>query len=231
MISIWGLFHKFFSKGNYDVKVDGQEENFDENIIKIPAANLSNFISEPASIVMEKIFAGRKTEVSLADLKTLNDTGDIIKVSYNSKVLENSVEIVKTLNCADSSDITLKSVEMDFEGNILTCKYEDITWIRDTEVNKYNYTYCFSLFLFFFLYNMFLYNQWLVFLLESPGATLQHPLTSFLQYCAVSRGWENTFKQASSSYINLQIFRVKLKINWLVVDLSWPYFCLKIWHE
>ena len=108
---------------------------------------------------MEKIFAGRKTEVSLADLKTLNDTGDIIKVSYNSKVLENSVEIVKTLNCADSSDITLKSVEMDFEGNILTCKYEDITWIRDTEVNKYNYTYCFSLFLFFFLYNMFLYNQ------------------------------------------------------------------------
>ena len=159
VISILGLFHKFFSKGNYDVKVDGQEENFDENIIKIPAANLSNFISEPASIVMEKIFAGRKTEVSLADLKTLNDTGDIIKVSYNSKVLENSVEIVKTLNCADSSDITLKSVEMDFDGNILTCKYEDITWIRDTEVNKYNYTYCFSLFLFFFLYNMFLYNQ------------------------------------------------------------------------
>ena len=83
---------------------------------------------------MEKIFAQRKTEVSLTDLKTLNDTGDIIKVSYNSKVLENSVEIVKTLNCADSSDITLKSVEMDFDGNILTCKYEDITWIKDTEV-------------------------------------------------------------------------------------------------
>ena len=87
---------------------------------------------------MEKIFAQRKTEVSLTDLKSLNDTGDIIKVSYNSKVLENSVEIVKTLNCSDSSDITLKSVEMDFEGNILTCKYEDITWIRDTEVDITN---------------------------------------------------------------------------------------------
>ena len=39
---------------------------------------------------MEKLFAQRRTAaVSLRELKTLNDSGDIIKVSYNSKVNEN----------------------------------------------------------------------------------------------------------------------------------------------
>ena len=83
---------------------------------------------------MEKLFAGRGAGVSLAHLRSLNDTGDIIKVSYNSKVDENSLEIIKTLNCSDSDDIVLKSVQMDCEGNMLTCKYEDVTWIRDKKV-------------------------------------------------------------------------------------------------
>lgn len=96
---------------------------------------MDNFLSEPAAVLMEKLFAGRGAGVSLADLCTLSDTGDIIKVSYNSKVDENSLEIIKTLNCSDSDDIILKSVQMDCEGNMLTCKYEDVTWIRDKKVN------------------------------------------------------------------------------------------------
>ena len=91
-------------------------------------------MSEPAAVLMEKLFAGRGAGVSLAHLRSLNDTGDIIKVSYNSKVDENSLEIIKTLNCSDSDDIVLKSVQMDCEGNMLTCKYEDVTWIRDKKV-------------------------------------------------------------------------------------------------
>ena len=83
---------------------------------------------------MEKLFARRGAGVSLADLRSLNDTGDIIKVSYNSKVDENSLEIIKSLNCSDSDDIILKSVQMDCEGNMLTCKYEDVTWVRDKKV-------------------------------------------------------------------------------------------------
>ena len=88
---------------------------------------------------MEKLFAGRRAGVSLADLRSLNDTGDIIKVSYNSKVDENSLEIIKTLNCSNSDDIILKSVQMDCEGNMLTCRYEDITWVRDKKVQQFLY--------------------------------------------------------------------------------------------
>ena len=95
---------------------------------------MDNFLSEPAAVLMEKLFAGRRSGVSLTDLSTLSDTGDIIKVSYNSKVDENSLEIIKTLNCSDSDDIILKCVQMDCEGNMLTCKYEDVTWIRDKKV-------------------------------------------------------------------------------------------------
>ena len=80
-----------------------KEEKFEQNIVKIAAENLDNFLSEPASIVMEKLFAQRRTAaVSLRELKTLNDSGDIIKVSYNSKVNENSLEIEKLLNCGES---------------------------------------------------------------------------------------------------------------------------------
>ena len=114
----------------------GKDEANDENIVKIPIESLDTFISEPAAAVMEKLFAQRRTAISLTDLRTLSDTGDIVKVSYSSSILDNSMEIVKSLKSTDSDadDIVLKTVEMDFGGDILTCKYEDVTWVRDSQV-------------------------------------------------------------------------------------------------
>merc|ERR1712012_1115621 len=70
----------------------------------------------------------------MSDLKTLNDTGDIVKISYNSSLKDECLEIVKTLNCGDCDDIVIKNVVMDFSGHIITCKYEDATWIRDNQM-------------------------------------------------------------------------------------------------
>ena len=123
-----------FSQAKVNTPERSESDRETENIVRIPAEKLDNFLSEPAAVLMEKLFAGRGAGVSLAHLRSLNDTGDIIKVSYNSKVDENSLEIIKTLNCSDSDDIVLKSVQMDCEGNMLTCKYEDVTWIRDKKV-------------------------------------------------------------------------------------------------
>ena len=123
-----------FSQAKVNTPERREADRETENIVRIPAEKLDNFLSEPAAVLMEKLFAGRRAGVSLADLRSLNDTGDIIKVSYNSKVDENSLEIIKTLNCSNSDDIILKSVQMDCEGNMLTCKYEDITWVRDKKV-------------------------------------------------------------------------------------------------
>ena len=111
--------------------VPKDDENL--NIIKIPASNLDNFLSEPAAILMEKMFAQKKVAVALTDLKTLNDTGDVVRVAYNSTVKDDAMEIVKTLSCRDGEDIVLKNVMMNFNGDILTCKYEDVTWIKESE--------------------------------------------------------------------------------------------------
>ena len=121
-----------------ETKVENEEDT-NPNIIKIPASNLDNFLSEPAAILMERMFAKKKVVVAMSDLKTLNDTGDIVKISYNSSLKDDCLEIVKTLNCGDCDDIVIKNVVMDLSGHIITCKYEDATWIRDNQMVDFKY--------------------------------------------------------------------------------------------
>lgn len=124
------------ANGKHDAHTKDVENLENENIMKYPASTLGNFLSEPAAVLMEKMFAQKKVAVNLTDLKTLNDTGDIVKVAYTSTIKDEAIEIIKTLSCRDCEDIVIKNVIMNFNGDILTCKYEDITWINDEQKVK-----------------------------------------------------------------------------------------------
>ena len=106
-----------------------------ENLISISAENLENFLSRPAAAVLEKLFAQKKCPLNIKDLKTLNDSGDIINVSYDSKVKESCLEISKIQTNEDCSQNCMKML-MDFAGNILTCNYEEAHWVRDMEAKQ-----------------------------------------------------------------------------------------------
>ena len=66
-------------------------------------------------------------------MKTLNDSGDIISVSYDSKVKESCLEIDKIHNNENGSE-NWRETLMDFSGNILTCNFDETRWVRDKEV-------------------------------------------------------------------------------------------------
>ena len=104
-----------------------------ENLIRISVENLENFLSLPAAAILEKLFAQRKCSLNIKDLKTLNDSGEIISVSYDSKVKESCLEIYKIQNNETCSENWRKTL-MDFSGNILTCKFDETRWVRDKEV-------------------------------------------------------------------------------------------------
>ena len=107
--------------------------NSNENLINISVENLENFLSVPAAAILEKLFAQRKCSLNIKDLKTLNDSGDIISVSYDSKVKESCLEIYKIHNNENGSE-NWRETLMDFSGNILTCNFDETRWVRDNEV-------------------------------------------------------------------------------------------------
>ena len=104
-----------------------------ENLISISVENLENFLSAPAAAVLEKLFAQRKCSLNIKDLKTLNDSGDVISLSYDSKVKESCLEIYKIQNNENSSENCRKTL-MDFSGNILTCTFDETHWVRDKDI-------------------------------------------------------------------------------------------------
>ena len=112
--------------------------NGSENLISISAENLENFLSLPAAAVLEKLFAQKRCSLNIKNLKTLNESGDIINVSYDSKVKESCLEISKVHTNEDSRENCMKNVltVMDFAGNILTCNYEEVHWVRDREARQ-----------------------------------------------------------------------------------------------
>ena len=116
-------------------KQTSNNRNGRENLISISAENLENFLSRPAAAVLEKLFAQKKCPLNIKDLKTLNDSGDIINVSYDSKVKESCLEISKIQTNEDCSQNCMKML-MDFAGNILTCNYEEAHWVRDMEAKQ-----------------------------------------------------------------------------------------------
>ena len=109
--------------------------NRNENQISISAENLENFLSLPAAAILEKLFAQKKCSLNIKDLKTLNDSGEVIKVSYDSELKESCLEITKMHTNEDHSENCMKTV-MDFAGNILTCNYDEARWVREEKAKN-----------------------------------------------------------------------------------------------
>ena len=117
-------------KQNQEPKAE--ESNEKENIVKIPTESMDNFLSVPAAAVLEKLFAQQKTVASLKDLKTLNENGDILKISYESDQEEDIMELRRIEHLDVGDQITTTS--LDFEGNILTSTADSGNWVRDGSV-------------------------------------------------------------------------------------------------
>ena len=81
-------------KPNEEPKKKGPKET--ENIIRFPIDSLDNFLSVPAAAVLEKLFAQQKTVACLKNLKTLNESGEIINISYESDQEDDSMELRRT---------------------------------------------------------------------------------------------------------------------------------------
>ena len=104
-----------------------------ENIIKIPIETLDNFLSVPAAAVLEKLFAQQKTVACLKNLKTLNESGEIMNISYESDQEEDSMEL-RRIEHQDNGDGVTTTTNLDYEGNILTCLTGCGNWVRDGSV-------------------------------------------------------------------------------------------------
>ena len=104
-----------------------------ENIIRFPIDSLDNFLSVPAAAVLEKLFAQQKTVACLKDLKTLNESGEIINISYESDQEDDNMERRRTEH-RDNGDGVTTTTNLDYEGNILTCLTDSGNWVRDGSV-------------------------------------------------------------------------------------------------
>ena len=109
-----------------------EEPKEEANVVNIPSESLDNFLSAPAAAVLEKLFAQQKTVASLKDLRTLNEAGDIIKISYDSDQEDNIMELKRIEHLEMGDHITTTS--LDFEGNILTSTADSDNWVREGSV-------------------------------------------------------------------------------------------------
>ena len=89
-------------------------------------------MSAPAAAVLEKLLAQQKTVASLKDLRTLNEAGDIIKISYDSDLEDDMMELKRIEHLEMGDHITTTS--LDFEGNILTSLADSDNWVREGSV-------------------------------------------------------------------------------------------------
>ena len=89
-------------------------------------------MSIPAAAVLEKLFAQQKTVACLKDLKTLNEAGDVINLTYESDLEEDTMELKRIEHLEGNENITTTC--MDFDGNVLTSTSEAGNWVRDGKI-------------------------------------------------------------------------------------------------
>lgn len=101
--------------------------------LQIPAESLNNFLSTPATTVLQKLLAQQRSTASLQQLRTINDAGEILAVSCCSRPAQDgTIEMVRRVELPAGPNIS--TTTLDSNGDVLSCCLAGERWEREGPV-------------------------------------------------------------------------------------------------